>query len=177
MRTIIFLLAATILASEASAEPMFLANYGDGLTDLPLDEQVEAFRGRDAVASFVCVKPNLSCHFIALGADGQIEAIKDGGRSDDIRINGGFFVLRDEIFDHLRPGEDMLGPPFGRLLLSGALHAYKYDGFWACMDTFKDRQILEDIYARGDAPWEVWKTAAPAAAVNGHARPQSGVAA
>jgi glucose-1-phosphate cytidylyltransferase len=138
-------------------DSMFLANYGDGLTDLPLDEQIEDFRRRDKVASFLCVKPNLSCHFIALGEGGRIEAIKDGGRSDDIRINGGFFVLRQDVFDHLRDGEDLLGPPFQRLLAADALVAYKYDGFWACMDTFKDRQTLEDIYARGRAPWEVWK--------------------
>jgi glucose-1-phosphate cytidylyltransferase len=146
------------VAKYLDGEQMFLANYGDGLTDLPLNDQIEHFRKTNKVASFLCVKPNLSCHFISLGKDGRIDAIKDGGRSDDIRINGGFFVLRWDIFDHIRDREDLLGKPFQRLLVAGQLVAYRYDGFWACMDTFKDKQLLDDMYERGDSAWEVWKT-------------------
>ncbi|HEX3175829.1 MAG TPA: glucose-1-phosphate cytidylyltransferase [Methylomirabilota bacterium] len=144
-------------------DPMFLANYGDGLTDLPLPDQVEHFVREGTVASFLCVKPNLSSHFISLDRNGRVEAIKDGGRSDDIRINGGFFVFRRDVLDYIRGGEDLLGPPFQRLLAAGQLTAYKYDGFWACMDTFKDKQTLEEMYARGASPWEVWKVPPPIA--------------
>jgi glucose-1-phosphate cytidylyltransferase len=149
------------VAKYLGDDDVFLANYGDGLSDLPLPRQIEQFHRDGKVASFLCVKPNLSSHFISLDADGHVQAIKDGGRSDDIRINGGFFVLRRDVFDYMHPGEDLLGPPFQRLLAAGQLTAFKYDGFWACMDTFKDKQTLEEMYARGVSPWEVWK-AAPA---------------
>ena len=72
-------------------------------------------------------------------------------------INGGFFVLRQEIFDHVRPGEELVVEPFQRLIQAKRLATYRHDGFWACMDTFKEKQILEDLYTRGKSPWEVWK--------------------
>jgi glucose-1-phosphate cytidylyltransferase len=161
-------------------EEIFLANYSDGLTDLPLDEQVDHFKRERKTASFLCVKPNLSCHFITLGAESVVESIKDVGHSD-IRINGGYFVFRKEIFDYIADGEELLHEPFQRLVERGQLLAYKYDGFWAAMDTFKDKQTLDDLYARGQAPWEVWNSsrqAQPAPretkprprAVSGHTR-------
>jgi glucose-1-phosphate cytidylyltransferase len=137
-------------------DEVFLANYSDGLTDLPLDQQIEHFEQERKVASFLCVKPNLSCHFITLSLGGVVEAIKDVNRSD-IRINGGYFVFRKEIFDYINDGEELLNEPFQRLVEQRQLLAYKYDGFWACMDTFKDKQLLDEMYTRGNASWEVWK--------------------
>jgi glucose-1-phosphate cytidylyltransferase len=134
---------------------MFLANYSDGLTDLPLDEQIDHFKHDQKVASFLCVKPNLTCHFITLNPAGVVAAIKDVSRSD-IRINGGYFVFRKNIFQYMKSGEELLHEPFQRLVQQAQLLAYKYDGFWAAMDTFKDKQMLDDIYASGRAPWQVW---------------------
>ena len=136
-------------------EEVFLANYSDGLTDLPLTDQIDHFKREAKVASFLCVKPNLSCHFISLSAAGVVEAIKDV-TSSDIRVNGGYFVFRKEIFEHMKDGEELLYEPFQRLVEKEQLLAYKYDGFWAAMDTFKDKQLLDDVYAKGDAPWQVW---------------------
>src|SRR5919201_3057370 len=107
------------VAKYLEDDEVFLANYGDGLTDLPLDSQIEHFRRENKAVSFLCVKPHLSCHFITLGKAGEVEAIKHGGRTDDIRINGGFFVLRRDVFDYMHEGEDLLGPPFQRLLVAG----------------------------------------------------------
>jgi glucose-1-phosphate cytidylyltransferase len=78
-----------------------------------------------------------------------------------IRINGGFFVFRNEIFKHIRDGEELVREPFHRLVRDQQLAATEYDGFWMSMDTFKDRQQLEEIYTRGKAPWEIWKQDAP----------------
>jgi glucose-1-phosphate cytidylyltransferase len=139
-------------------EEMFLANYSDGLTDLPLPEEIEYFRKRDAVACFAGVAPTQSVHLVAVQQDGKVKSvrhIKDVG----MRINGGYFVLRQEIFDWIKPGEELVEAPFARLADAGKLIAYPYDGFWACMDTFKDKQTLEDMYSRGSVPWEVWKGA------------------
>jgi glucose-1-phosphate cytidylyltransferase len=147
-------------------EPEFLANYSDGLSDLSLPEQIEHFRSHDAVASFVSVKPNLSYHIVSTADGGRVTSI-DELRKADIRINGGFFVFKREIFDHMRDGEELVVEPFHRLVRSRRLAAFEYDGFWQSMDTFKDRMQLEEIYTRGSAPWEVWNTAtlAPAAAL------------
>jgi glucose-1-phosphate cytidylyltransferase len=138
-------------------DEVFLANYSDGLTDLPLNEQIDHFKCERKVASFLCVKPNSSFHFVRLGTNGLVEAIQDVNKSG-IRINGGYFVLHREIFEYMKEGEELVQKPFQRLLEQRKLLAYKYDGFWAPMDTFKDRQSLEDILARGPGPWEVWKS-------------------
>jgi glucose-1-phosphate cytidylyltransferase len=73
----------------------------------------------------------------------------------DIFINGGFFALRSEIFRYIQPGEELVREPFQRLIQKKALLAYKYNGFWQCMDTFKDKQQLEELN-QGPAPWKVW---------------------
>ncbi len=137
-------------------EEMFLANYSDGVSDLPLPAMIDYFRKRDAVACFVGVAPTQSFHLVCVEDGGQVRSIqhvKDIG----MRINGGFFVLRREVFDWMRQGEELVQEPFQRLAAAGKLLAYPYDGFWACMDTFKDKQLLEDLYSRGQVPWEVWK--------------------
>jgi glucose-1-phosphate cytidylyltransferase len=147
-------------------EPEFLANYSDGLTDLALPGHIDHFRRHDATASFVSVKPNLSYHIVSTENGGRVTAIEELRRAP-IRINGGFFVFKQEIFDYIGEGEELVVEPFHRLVRSGKLAAYEYDGFWMSMDTFKDRQQLEDIYARGNVPWEVWNSAAGAPALAG----------
>ncbi len=138
-------------------ESTFLANYSDGLTDLPLSNYIDHFLQRDKVGSFLAVRPNQSYHVVSFDGDvvKQIHPIADAG----IWINGGFFVFRSGIFDYLNEGEELVEQPFQRLIQGGQLTAYKCEGYWACMDTFKDRQLLEDVYTRGQAPWEVWKQA------------------
>lgn len=142
-------------------EPEFLANYSDGLTNLPLPEQMAHFHGHDAVASFVSVKPQISYHLVSSAADGHVTAIEDITQTR-VRINGGYFILKREIFDYLGEGEELVVQPFHRLVHEGRLIAYEYDGFWMSMDTFKDRQQLEDLYLRGNPPWQLWNEAAPA---------------
>jgi len=137
-------------------EEIFLANYSDGLSDLPLDEYIADFQERDRVASFVSVRPTTGFHFVETAQDGTVTAIQSVQESDH-RINGGFFILRNKIFDYLEDGEELVIEPFHRLIAEKKLHAYRYDGFWQCMDTFKDKQRLDKLMERGTAPWEVWK--------------------
>ena len=134
----------------------FLANYCDGLTDMHLPTLLEHFRQRDKIGSFVCVKPNLSYHTVSLRNDGGVSAIK-AITETDVRINGGYFLFKRDIFRYIREGEDLVQEPFQRLIAENQLLAFPYDGFLQCMDTFKDKQRLEDLYARGSAPWQVWK--------------------
>jgi glucose-1-phosphate cytidylyltransferase len=136
-------------------ESLFLANYSDGLTDLPLPEYVDHFRKRGKVGSFLAVKPHLSLHSVLVNGD-LATAIQPISNTS-LLINGGFFVFRREIFDYMEDGEELVEEPFKRLIDNEQLLAYRYDGYWASMDTFKDRQQLDELYTRGAAPWELWK--------------------
>lgn len=137
-------------------EEAFLANYSDGLSDLPLDKFTDFFKEKGKVGSFLCVSPGQSFHTVSLRPDGSVEDIRDMTKAG-LSINGGFFAFRKEIFDYLKPGEELVHQPFQRLIEKRELVAYKYDGFWGCMDTFKDKQQLDDLFAKGAAPWEVWR--------------------
>lgn len=139
-------------------EEVFLANYTDGLSDVPLPSVIEGFERSRNVACFVSVKPRASFHLIDTDPAGVVKSIEHIGKSGS-RINGGFLALRQEIFDYLKDGEDLVEEPFRRLIADGKLMAYPHQGFWACMDTFKERQELEDVYGRGNAPWAVWNHA------------------
>jgi glucose-1-phosphate cytidylyltransferase len=139
-------------------EEVFLANYSDGLTDLHLPKLLDHFYKHDKIADFLCVRPNVSFHFVSLKNGGQVSDIRDV-KDSPMRINGGYFVFKKEIFNYIRDGEELVHEPFQRLIEEKQLAAYKYDGFWAAMDTFKDKQQLEDMYSQGDAAWQVWKDA------------------
>jgi glucose-1-phosphate cytidylyltransferase len=139
-------------------DKMFLAHYGDTLTDAPLPALVRELEQRpDAVASFLCVRPSsYTFHTVNLGPDQRVRSIEDIHGSD-IWINGGYFVLRDEIFEYMRPGEELVVEPFQRLIEQNRLLAHRYEGFWAPMDTLKDRQNLESMAENGRPPWAVWE--------------------
>jgi glucose-1-phosphate cytidylyltransferase len=134
----------------------FLANYSDGLSDLPLPEYLEHFRRQDRIASFVGVRPSQSFHAVSLGRNSLVLDIRHVG-SSDLWINGGFFAFKREIFDYLKEGEELVEEPFQRLIQIEQLTAYRHHGFWACMDTLKDKQLFDDMDARGNTPWAVWK--------------------
>jgi glucose-1-phosphate cytidylyltransferase len=138
-------------------DEVFLANYSDNLTSAPLDEHIANLEARpDVVASFMSVVPALSLHSVRVGDDGVVKGIVPVTESG-LLVNGGFFVLRREIFDYMRPGEELVVEPFARLIAEKRLMAHRYPGFWAAMDTFKDWQNLDELYRSGRAPWEVWK--------------------
>jgi glucose-1-phosphate cytidylyltransferase len=136
-------------------ETEFLANYSDGLANVPLDQMIADFLGKQAIASFVSVRSPQSFSAVQATPDGTVTAI--GAVHDQhLRINGGFFVLRREIFDHLREGEELVEQPFERLIAARKLVTFAWDGFWQCMDTFKDKITFDRMEARGDCPWKVW---------------------
>jgi glucose-1-phosphate cytidylyltransferase len=139
-----------------SEDEVFLANYADGLTDLPLDDYLDSFVQSDAVAKFVAVKPPTSLHAVEIESGGVVSRVEELA-SSGVRVNGGYFVFRREIFDYMREGDEIVHEPFERLILEKKLLAHRFDGFWMAMDTFKDKQHLDDLYSREAAPWEVWK--------------------
>jgi glucose-1-phosphate cytidylyltransferase len=137
-------------------EESFLANYADGLSDLPLDRMVDGFQRKRVVASFAAVRSSQSFHVVQAGSDGLVESL--GPMNDDaLLLNGGFFALRREIFDYVHEGEELVDRPFQRLIEKRLLGCYRHLGFWQAMDTFKDKITLDRMEARGECPWMVWK--------------------
>ena len=137
-------------------EPIFLANYSDGLSDLPIDRQLAQFKSSNSLASFAAVSNSQSFHAVRASADGLVSHI--GPISDqEILINGGFFALRREIFDYIHEGDELVEQPFQRLIVERKLTAFRWDGFWRCMDTFKDKISFDRMEARGDCPWMLWR--------------------
>lgn len=137
-------------------EEMFLANYSDGLSDFPLDSYVAEFRQRGAIASFVAVRPSQSFHAVKTDGSGMVTALEPVSTSD-AWVNGGFFCLHREIFDYVKEGEELVEEPFHRLIAKERLWAPRHRGYWAAMDTFKDKITFDRMEARGNCPWMVWK--------------------
>ncbi|MEN7972446.1 MAG: sugar phosphate nucleotidyltransferase [Verrucomicrobiota bacterium] len=136
-------------------EDVFLANYSDGLTNFSMPELVEKHKEINAVASFLCIKPYHSFHVVAADSkSGVVNKIEDTNAAD-FWVNGGYFVLGKEIFDYISKGDELVNEPFQRLIVESKLYAHKYEGFWGCMDTYKEKQMLEDLYNGGEAPWVV----------------------
>jgi glucose-1-phosphate cytidylyltransferase len=137
-------------------EEMFLANYADGLVDLNLEVYLERFRQQNKIASFLSIHPNQSYHLVESQTDGLVRRMQTYEASD-IWINFGYFALRNEIFDYIQPGEELVMEPFYRLIEQEQLITHQHTGFAASMDTYKEMQTLNDMYTAGKAPWEVWK--------------------
>jgi glucose-1-phosphate cytidylyltransferase len=136
-------------------EKIFLANYSDGITELDLNDQMDFFINSNKIGCFISVKPYSSYHAITSAGNGTVLGITPLSQSN-LRINGGYFIFKDKIFDYIKDGEDLVDEPFQRLVNQKQLVAYEFNGFWAGMDTFKDKQRLDELYANGKAPWQVW---------------------
>jgi glucose-1-phosphate cytidylyltransferase len=136
-------------------DPYFLANYADGLTDMPLDTYVDEFIRRDKTACFMTVPAPHTFHIVYADADNHLERLELVA-SSAVRVNAGFFVFKNEIFDYIEPGDELVDEPFARLIEQQQVLAVPYDGFWRNMDTFKDKVLLDDIEATGKPPWRVW---------------------
>lgn len=139
-------------------DEVFLANYSDNLTDFHLPNLIDDFRRWNKVAAFLCVRPTLSCHYVSMGHDGLVQDIKTIGEST-MRINGGYFVFRRSLFEYIKDGEELINEPFRRLIETHNLMGYPYNGFWKSMDTFKEKQELDDLASKANAPWQLWKSA------------------
>jgi glucose-1-phosphate cytidylyltransferase len=147
-----------LVEPHLNGEEVFLANYSDSLTDFHLPLLIDEFQHQpDALATFLAVHPtSSSLDTVAAAPDGTVKAIKTMAEAK-LWINGGYFVLRKDIFRHIRPGEELVYEPFRRLISQSRIRCHQYEGFWQCMDTFKDKQILDELDASSDAPWQLWR--------------------
>jgi glucose-1-phosphate cytidylyltransferase len=142
-------------------EEIFLANYSDGLTDLDLPTMIEEFKKSNKIGCFLAVRPPFNFHLVEFDEKGSVKRFRTNLESD-IWINGGYFVFRQEIFDYIRDGEELVLEPFNRLMAKDALMAYRYEGFWRNMDTLRDRQVLEEMIESGKTPWRLSTAQSPA---------------
>ncbi len=137
-------------------EGTFLANYADGLSDVYLPNLVNFHVQNQAIATFMTVRPTQTFHCVDSRPNGEVEQIKLISETG-ARINAGFFVLEQEIFQYIHDGEELVLEPFNRLIAQHKLFAMPHDGFFGCMDTFKEKQLLDDMHAEGRTPWELWR--------------------
>jgi glucose-1-phosphate cytidylyltransferase len=149
-------------------DPEFLATYGDGLTDAPLDDMVRTLRDAGKTALFLSVHVPFNAHLVHTDDTGIVTCVDEMSRSD-LRMNGGFFVFKRDVIDWIEPGDELVEETFARLIDRRELLAYTYDGFFRPMDTIKDRQVLESLHESGDAPWR-----RPPTKVEGRAEPFPG---
>jgi glucose-1-phosphate cytidylyltransferase len=136
-------------------EEMFMANYADVLTNAPLPDMIARFMSSGAVAGLLAVPPQSSHHVVDIADSGfivQVTPMRDLRQWE----NGGYFLLRPEIFDELNEGEDLLEGALARLIHRGRVIAYPYKGYWSPADTVKERAQLEEMYHRGNCPWMIW---------------------
>jgi glucose-1-phosphate cytidylyltransferase len=136
-------------------EDVFLANYGDVLTDAPVNDLIERFEASDATAAFLAVRPSYTFHVVEMAGGDQVTGMSNV-RQSGIWINGGHFLFRQGIFDEIHDGEELVEEPFARLIAQGRLAAYRHEGFWAPMDTLKEAQMLQGLYESGMSPWARW---------------------
>lgn len=155
-------------------EPEFLANYSDGLCDLHLPTYLDRFHDSGAVGSFLSVQPSQSFHVVRIGDQDRVESIQPVENAG-LWINGGFFAFRQDIFDYMGQGEELVVEPFQRLIADGKLATFSHHSFWACMDTYKEKKLFDDMYARGDTPWAVWEQRSNANRREPTSTPRSGV--
>jgi glucose-1-phosphate cytidylyltransferase len=147
---------------EHMDDDVFLANYGDTVTDVPLPALIDLQRASGKAASLLSVRPNYTFNVVATDGSERVTAFHDIAETG-LRINGGYFVFERRVFDFLEEGED-LPEMFHRLIAADELVAYPYDGFWAPMDTLKDKERLEELVSSGGSVWQVWEPAVAASA-------------
>jgi glucose-1-phosphate cytidylyltransferase len=138
-----------------AGEKTFLANYTDGLCDVHLPTLINFHQRQKAVATFASVRPSQSFHAVTADEEGRVRTLIPISDTD-VWMNGGFFVFDQEIFSCMKDGEELVVEPFQRLAEAGRLATLRHDGFWSCMDTYKEKQALDERIANGDTPWEIW---------------------
>jgi len=133
----------------------FCLTYADGVADIDLEQLLAYHAGHDAPATMTVVRPELPFGVAALDGDGAVSAFSEKPRSEQW-VNGGFFCLRQAVFELLGPGSVLEREPLAALAAHGGLRAFRHEGFWDCLDTYKDALLLNDLWVSGAAPWKVW---------------------
>ena len=136
----------------------FLLTYGDGVSDVNINELVNFHQHHGKLATMTAIQPDGRFGVLDIEND-QIRAFREKNNNDSGWINGGFMVLQPEIFDYIDGDSTVLEKqPLETIASQGQLMSYKHEGFWQCMDTQRDKQRLEELWANNKAPWKVWNS-------------------
>jgi len=134
---------------------VFFATYGDGVADIDHRHLLDYHRAHGRIATMTVTRPRLNFGLVELNAESRVVSFREKPAMD-AWINGGFFVFDRRIFAYLDTDSILERGPLERLAEEGQLVAYRHDGFWACMDTYKDNVDLNALWAAGEAPWRTW---------------------
>jgi glucose-1-phosphate cytidylyltransferase len=140
---------------ERLGEETFCATYADGVADIALDALLAFHRAQGALATVTVVRPHLQWGVAEIGDDHRVEGFVEKPRSEHW-INGGFFCFEPAALDYIGDDSVLEREPLERLAREGQLNAYRHEGFWDCMDTYKDAVELNDLWSSGDAPWPIF---------------------
>jgi glucose-1-phosphate cytidylyltransferase len=143
------------LAAAALGDATFCATYADGVADIDLNALLAHHSGHDGAATMTVVRPRLQFGVAQLNGDGVVRGFEEKPRSEHW-VNGGFFCFETSALDVFKADSVLEREPLERLAAAGDLRAYRHDGFWDCLDTYKDAVELNDLWAQGAAPWKVW---------------------
>ena len=144
-----------LLEPQLTGAEVFCATYADGVADIDLAALLAFHEGHGALATMTVVRPTLQFGVTELAGDGRVTGFREKPRSDHW-INGGFFCFRAGVFEHLDVDSVLERAPLEQLAAAGELRAHRHEGFWECMDTYKDAIALNDLWASGEAPWRLW---------------------
>ena len=137
----------------------FMLTYGDGVADIDLDKLLKFHKGHGKIATVSAIQPEARFGGMELGEGGIVKNFKEKPKGDGKWINGGFFVLRPEVFDYLDGDMDDImweDSPMEHLSQNGQLMAYRHGGFWKCMDAMRDKLELEALWQNNHAKWRIW---------------------
>lgn len=134
----------------------FMLTWGDGVSDIDLHALVEFHRSHGKLATMTAVRPPARFGHLEIDGD-QITEFSEKPQTGEGWINGAFFVLEPAIFDYIEGDDTQFEKqPLEHLAKDGELMAYRHSGFWQCMDTIRDKKLLEQLWDEGDAPWKSW---------------------
>jgi glucose-1-phosphate cytidylyltransferase len=150
-----------LLEPLLAGAPLFCATYADGLADIDLGALLAFHEGHEALATMTVVRPQMPFGVTELDDDGRVRGFREKPRSEHW-INGGFFCLDARVLDYLSHDSVLERAPLESLAADGQLRARRHEGFWDCMDTYKDAVALNDLWASGDAPWRADRLRRPA---------------
>jgi len=135
----------------------FMLTYGDGVCDVDVNELLTLHKNKGVTATITAIQPGGKFGALEIADDGAINSFVEKRKEDGGWINGGFMVFEPKIFDYITDDSTILERvPLEKLAEEQNLSAYKYDGFWQCMDTLRDKELLEELIEKGEAPWIRW---------------------
>ena len=140
---------------ERLAGETFCATYADGVADIDLGALLSYHRGHGELATVTVVQPYLQWGVARLDGDGRVQGFVEKPRTEHW-INGGFFCFEPGALGYIEADSVLEREPLERLSAEGRLRAFRHEGFWDCMDTYKDAVILNDLWESGEAPWNTW---------------------